>query len=150
MISKTQAPRLTYRDVLSRLILAAPSEGYAAPSALPQLTDDELAAIARHSPSAWRDAMAEAGPGLALDCADFLSRMDRSIGDRLRAVGLLTVGAFREHILPLVLRDVQLELARVSSMTAAERESFRTGRMPEQLAAQLDRGVAHLFRGSRP
>lgn len=116
--------RLTYRGVVARIADAAPPSGFARTQDLPELSLEELAAIVRHYPGAFIEAMADYDLELRDLTADTLDDSTAPL-DRYRLIGVHIVGALRLYVLPLVLRDVraQCELNRAAdAIEAGDRE----------------------------
>ncbi len=116
------APRLTYRDVLARICDAVPATGFCRVKDLPELSLEELAAVVRHYPAAFIEAMADYDLELRDLTAETLGGNIRFI-DRYRLIGVHIVGALRLYVLPLVLRDVQMQCENNRIADAIERDS---------------------------
>ena len=102
--------QLTYPGLIEYLAEKAPeAQGV---RDLPELTLEHLALAVRRWPASLIDAMAEYD-GAHADClAHTLSQTSHSALSRYGQVGCLVVGAVRDYVLPLILKDVQAVLER--------------------------------------
>jgi hypothetical protein len=114
--------RLTYRGVITRIADAAGPEGFSRVKDLPELSLEELAAVVRHYPATFIEAMADYDLELRDLTADTLDDNARPL-DRYRLIGVHIVGALRLYVLPLVLRDVQAQCELNREADAIERDS---------------------------
>lgn len=130
------ALRLTYRGVLTRIADAAPAEGFQRVADLPELYHEELAAVIRHYPGAFIEALAEYDLELRELTADTLSETSPFL-NRYGLIGLHLVAALRRYVLPLVLRDLQVHLENERVMDAIEAGSRREVLTADQIMADL-------------
>lgn len=127
--------RLTYRGVLTRIADAHP-DGVHCVADLPELYHEELAAVIRHYPGAFIEALAEYDLELRELTADTLSDTSPFL-NRYGLIGLHLVAALRRYVLPLVLRDVQVHLENERVMDAIEAGSRREVLTADQIMADL-------------
>jgi hypothetical protein len=109
----------TYRDLLDRLAEHPDARAFLKPRDLPELSMSDLAAVIRHYPDLYLEALAEADPTLTRSCADALET------DPLQAykmIGVFCVGALRDMARRMVLLDLQVTLEAERSATALERQ----------------------------
>jgi hypothetical protein len=109
--------QLTYRGLIQSLAERVPDA--ARVQDLPELSHDDLAAVVRHYPGIFLDALCEYDTELR----EFLPNALEQSGkpkDRYGLIGLYLVAALRKYALPLVLRDVQLRSEQVREADAIE------------------------------
>jgi hypothetical protein len=122
----------TYRDLIRRLADDR-TRHYERVRDLPELSHADLAAIARHFPGIFLDAMCEHDRQLRALVPETLEQAGTPV-DRYRLLGLHLVAALRGYVLPLVLVDTQREIERRRQLDAIERD---TGRREFLTADQL-------------
>jgi hypothetical protein len=124
MSADTLNLQVTYRELIQHLAERAPPEGFHRVIDLPELTHAALAAVVRHYPSIFLDAMCEYDRELRALVPEVLEHSGKP-NDRCGLMGLHLVGALRRYALPLVLRDVQLRCEQLRAADAIEVSSGR-------------------------
>ena len=137
MDSRTTAPQQNYRDVLVRLAEAGRDQGLALVRDLPELTLEELAAVVRHYPATFLEAMVEYDAEMRELLANTLSEHARlTCVNRYHLLGVHLVAAYRRSVLPLVLTDAQNEIQRQRALDSVDSLSARS----EERAAVREAG----------
>lgn len=113
--------RLTYKGLIHALAERSAPEGFTRTRDLPELSLEQLAAVVRHYPAAFIEAMADYDLELRDLTADTLDEDARPL-DRYRLIGVHIAGALRLYVLPLVLRDVQAQCESNRAAEAIERD----------------------------
>jgi len=133
--------RLTYRGLVQRLAEHPDAATFRVPKDLPELSLEELAAVVRHYPACFIEAMADYDLELRDLTADTLDVNARFI-DRYRLIGVHIVGALRLYVLPLVLKDIQAqcELNREADSIEAGNDHGDTLTADQRMAGELGMG----------
>lgn len=101
---------LTYRGLITQIAQNVTQDGFRSVADLPELTLEQLGAILAHYPGALLESIVEFDPTCSRCTQDYLADARATENDRLALVGLVFVAALRKYVLPIVLRDVQIQV----------------------------------------
>lgn len=136
---------LTYRGLVVQIAQNVTPDGFRSVGDLPELTLEQLAAVLAHYPLVLAEAIYDFEPTCTKSVHGYLADVRKPENDRLGLVGLVFAVALRQYVLPIVLRDVQMQVQNDIVLDRIERNSLACDVLTADQSQACELGLGRTF-----
>lgn len=137
--------QLTYRGLIEHLAGNPGARDWSRVGQLPELNLEQLGAVLEHYPDALLEAFVTFDPTCTKETRKFLGTTERSDDLRLSLVGTVFVCALQRYVMPLVLRDVQIQVGNNIIADRIEAQSLAKEVLTADQIHAFELGVGRMF-----